>query len=167
MAPSGGLFLAIIGLGLIAAVVFSGDRLADLRIFFVGLGFGVVALMCAGRFSLGKPSRVQIAALVGAIVLEFVLFNVQGRMLPRETDESVRWMWINMIVGVHFLPMAVSFGPRLLLLGAICIAISIGGLSFPGLPREVLLLLDAMAKLVVGVWMFSDLSRRSRLANAA
>jgi hypothetical protein len=55
--------------------------------------------------------------MVTAIALEIILFNVQGRMLPQGTDESVRWMWISMIVGAHFLPMAISFGPRLLLLG--------------------------------------------------
>ena len=44
-------------------------------------------------------------------------------MLPSGTNESVRGMWISMIVGMHFLPMAISFGPRVLVLGAICIAL--------------------------------------------
>ena len=69
-----------------------------------------------------------------------------------------------MIVGVHFLPMAISFGPRVLVLGAICIAISIAGLNLPGLPGQAFLLMDALAKLVIGLWLLSDLSRRSRLA---
>jgi hypothetical protein len=167
MAPSGGLFLALVGIGLIAAVAFGGDHVADLRLFFVGVGLGLVALMFAGRLSLGTPTRVQIGALVAAIVLEVILFNVQGRILPRGTNESIRWMWISMIVGVHFLPMAISFGPRLLVLGAICIAISISGLSLPGVPGQVFLLMDASAKLVIGLWLFSDLSRRSRLVSAA
>jgi hypothetical protein len=163
MAPSGGLFLALVGMGLMAAVIFSGDEVADLRLFFVGVALGIVALMFASKLSLGKPTRVQVGALVAAIALEVLLFNVQGRMLPRGTSESVRWMWISMIVGVHFLPMAISFGPRLLMLGAICITISIAGLSLPGLPTEVFLLMDALAKLVIGLWLFSDLSRRSAL----
>jgi hypothetical protein len=37
MAPSGGLFLMLVGLGLMAAVAFGGDKPADLRIFFVGV----------------------------------------------------------------------------------------------------------------------------------
>ena len=123
MAPSGGLFLALVGIGLIAAVFFGGDQLADLRVFFVGVGLGLVALMFAGKLSLGKPTRVQIGALVAAIMLEVILFNVQGRMLPSGTNESLRWMWSSMIVGMHFLPMAISFGPRVLVLGAICIAL--------------------------------------------
>jgi hypothetical protein len=167
MAPSGGLFLAIVGVGLIAAVAFSGDTLADLRIFFVGVGLGTLALMFASKLSLGKPTRAQIGALGAAIALEVVLFNVQGRLLPRGTDESVRWMWISMIVGVHFLPMAISFGPRLLVLGFICIAIAIAGLSLPSVPGEAFLLMDAFAKLVIGLWLLSDLSRRSVLRSAA
>lgn len=156
MAPSGGLFLALVGLGLIAAVAFGGDRVADLRIFFVGVGLGLVALMFTSKLSLGTPTRLQIGALVAAVLLEVVLFNVQGRMLPQGTDESVRWMWICMIVGVHFLPMAISFGPRLLLLGAICIAISIAGLNLPSVPGEIFLLVDASSKLMIGLWLFSD-----------
>ena len=167
MAPSGGLFLALVGMGLIAAVAFRGDRVADLRLFFVGVGLGTVALMFAGRLSAGKPTRVQIGALVAAVALEVILLNVQGRMLPLGTDESVRWMWISMIVGVHFLPMAISFGPRMLMVGAICIAIAIAGLSFPKLPGEAFLLMDASAKLVIGLWLFSDLIRSSTLARRA
>lgn len=167
MAPSGGLFLVLVGLGLIAAVAFSGEKLADLRIFFVGVGLGIVALMFASKLSLGAPRRVQIGALVAAVALEIILFNVQGRMLPQGTNESVRWMWISMIVGVHFLPMAISFGPRLLVLGVICIAVATAGLSLPGLPSEAFLLTDALSKLVIGLWLFSDLSRRSTLTNAA
>ena len=75
-------------------------------------------------------------------------------------------MWISMIVGVHFLPMAISFGPRLLALGAFCIAVSVAGLSFPALPSEVCLLTDALGKLVIGLWLFSDRWRHSTLANA-
>jgi hypothetical protein len=166
MAPSGGLFLVLVGLGLISAVAFSGDQLVDLRIFFIGVGLGTVALIFASKLSLGTPTRAQRGALIAAVALEVILFNVQGRMLPRGTDESVRWMWISMIVGVHFLPMAISFGPRLFVLGTICIVISVADLSFSGLPTEAFLVMDALAKLVIGVWLFSDLFRRSALGSA-
>jgi hypothetical protein len=36
MAPSGGLFLVLVGLGLIAAVAFSGEKLADYESFSWG-----------------------------------------------------------------------------------------------------------------------------------
>jgi hypothetical protein len=43
--PAGGVFLALVGLGLMAAVAFGGDGVADLRMFFIGVGCGIVALM--------------------------------------------------------------------------------------------------------------------------
>jgi len=97
--------------------------------------------MFASKLSLGTPTRIQIGALVAAVAPEIILFNVQGRMLPQGTDQSVRWMWISMIVGVHFLPMAISFGPRLLVLGIICISVAVAGLSLPGVPSEAFLLM--------------------------
>lgn len=120
--------------------------------------------MFSGRLSLGKPTRLQLAGLVTAIALEVALFNVQGRLLPPGTDESVRWMWISMIVGVHFVPMAISFGPRLLALSAICIAISSVGLRVTSVAAEVILLLDATAKVAIGFWLFSDILRYAKRA---
>ena len=156
MVRSGGLFLALVGLGLIGGVLFSGNAPVNYVVFFVGVALGVVALMFAGPLSFGSPTRIQVAALVAAVALEVVLLNIQGRMLPQGTDESVRWLWISMIVGVHFLPMAISFGPRLLALGAICIANAIVGLLLPAVPYEAFGLFDGFAKLAFGIWLFFD-----------
>lgn len=156
MTTSGGLFLALVGSGLVAAVILGGDKPANLGIFFVGLGLGVIALMFARKLSQFRPTRGQIIAMNAAIALEVVLFIAQGQLLPRGTEASVRWMWTSMIVGVHFLPMAICFGPRMLLLGSICIALATIGLTFPGLRVEPLLILDALAKLGTGLWMLSD-----------
>jgi len=156
MVRSGGLFLALVGLGLIGGVLFSGDALVNYVVFFVGVALGLVALMFAGPLSFGSPTRSQVAALVVAVVLEGVLLNIQGRMLPRGTDESVRWLWISMIVGAHFLPMAMSFGPRLLGLGSICIGSAVAGLLLPTVPYEAFALVDGFAKLAFGLWLFSD-----------
>jgi hypothetical protein len=156
MSPAGGLFIALVGAGLIAAVGFSGAALVNYIVFFVGSGLGIMALLFAGRLSIGKPTRIQIFTLAAAIVLELALFIIMGRMLPPGTGESVRWKWVSMIVGVHFLPMAISFGPRLLVLGAFCIVISISGLFLSNVPSELFLLLDGAAKLLFGLWLFSD-----------
>jgi hypothetical protein len=156
MVRSGGLFLALVGLGLIGAVLFSGDALVNYTVFFAGVALGVAALMFSGPLSFGSPKRFQVAALVAAVVLEVALLNIQGRVLPAGTDESVRWLWISMIVGVHFLPMAISFGPRLLALGAICIANAIAGLLLTAVPYEAFGLFDGFAKLAFGIWLLSD-----------
>jgi hypothetical protein len=82
----------------------------------------------------GKPTRLQIAALAFAIGLEVLFLIVLGRSLPRGTPEQIRWLWVSMIVGLHFLPMGVSFGPRLLVLGGTCIVNA--GLLSTGVPTK-------------------------------
>jgi hypothetical protein len=80
------------------------------------------------------------------------LFVVMGHALPRGTSEDVRWLWVLMIVGVHFVPMAVSFGPIFALLGGACIANAALGLLLPTAPYELFGFVDGALKVVVGAW---------------
>ena len=151
MARSGGLFLVLIGAALIAAIAFSGDALVNYTVFYVGAGLAVLSLFLSGRLSVGTPTRVQLAALAGAIALEVALFVAMGHTLPPGTSERVRWLWVLMIVGVHFVPMAVCFGPIFVLLGGACMANAALGLVLPGVPYETFGLVDGALKVVVGV----------------
>jgi len=151
MARRGGLFLVLIGAALIAAIAFSGAALVNYTVFFVGAGLAVLSLFLSGRLSVGSPTRMQIAALAAAIGLEVALFVVMGRTLPPGTSEHVRWLWVLMIVGVHFVPMAISFGPMFLLLGGACMANAALGLLLPGAPYEAFGLIDGALKVVVGI----------------
>ena len=151
MARRGGLFLVLIGAGLIAAIALSGDALVSYRVFFAGLGVAIASLLVSGRRSDGRPTRAQVLALAAAIALEAVLFALLARLLPPGTSEPVRWLWVLLIVGVHFLPMAVSFGPLFLLLGGACISNAALGLLLPEVPFELFGLVDGALKLVVGV----------------
>jgi hypothetical protein len=159
MVRGGGLFLMLIGAGLICAIAFSGDALVDYTIFFVGVGVATISLFAVRRLSQGSPTRLQIGALISAIALEIILFAIMGRTLPPGTAEHVRWLWVSMIVGIHFLPMALCFGPRMLLLGGACIANAIMGLLIPQMPYEIFGLLDGFLKLGFGVWLFAPRSR--------
>jgi len=156
MVRTGGLFLTLIGLGLIAAVLDSGAALVDYRIFFGGLVLALGSLALARPLSLGRPTTRQRTALGGAIALEIVLFGVLRRLLPPGTTESAQWLWMSLVVGVHFVPMALAFGPRLLLLGGFCIACAAAGLLAPAAPAGAFLLLDGAAKVACGAWLFSD-----------
>ena len=154
MVRGGGLFLMLIGAGLIGAIAFSGGGLVNYTVFFVGVGVATISLFAARHLSQGSPTRLQIAALIFAIALEIILFGVMGRTVPRGTAENVRWLWVLMIVGIHFLPMALCFGPRMLLLGGACIANAMVGLLLPHLPYEIFGLLDGCFKLGFGLWLF-------------
>ena len=150
MARRGGLFLVLIGASLIAAIALGGDELVSYPVFFAGLGLAVVSLFVSGRLSDGRPTRAQLLALAVALALEVVLFAILPRVLPPGTSEPVRWLWVLMIVGVHFLPMAVSFGPLFLLLGGACISNAALGLLLPEVPFELFGFVDGALKLLVG-----------------
>jgi hypothetical protein len=154
MRRAGGAFLVLIGLGLIGGIAFSGPALVNYNIFFIGAGAGVVSLFFARRLSTNRPARLQVLALVGAILLEIVLFVMMGRLLPRGTAEPIRWLWVSMIVGVHFIPMAVCFGPRFAVLGLACIANALLGLLMPQLPYELFGIVDGGLKVGFGLWSF-------------
>jgi hypothetical protein len=151
MARGGGLFLVLIGAGLIAAIAFSGAALVNYTVFYVGAGLAVLSLFFSDRLSPGKPTRAQIAALAGAIALEVALFVVMGHALPPGTPERVRWLWVLMIVGIHFAPMAVAFGPVFVLLSGACMANAALGLMLPAAPYELFGLVDGALKVVVGL----------------
>jgi hypothetical protein len=151
MARRGGLFLVLIGAALIAAIALGRDTLVSYPVFFAGLGLAVLSLFVSGRLSDGTPTRAQLLALAVALAVEAVLFALLPRVLPPGTSEHVRWLWVLMIVGVHFLPMAVSFGPLFLLLGGACISNAALGLLLPEVPFGLFGFVDGALKVFVGV----------------
>jgi Family of unknown function (DUF6609) len=152
MLRAGGAFLVFIGLGLVGAIAFSGSALVNYNVFFGGAAAGVLALFFARPLSLGRPTRVQVVALAAAILLEVALFIAMGRTLPPNTEEHVRWLWVSAVVGVHFLPMALSFGPRFFVLGTLCICNAAVGLLASSLPYEIFGIVDGMLKVGFGIW---------------
>src|SRR5690606_31956351 len=80
--------------------------------FLIGTALAIMSLVFAKVLTYGKPTRIQIIALVIAIILEIVLLIIMVNVSPSDIAASVRLMWVLIIVGVHFLPMAISFGPR-------------------------------------------------------
>jgi Family of unknown function (DUF6609) len=152
MLRAGGAFLLFIGLGLVGAIAFSGSALVNYNIFYAGAGAGVVSLSFTRRLSSKRPTRLQVLALAAAIVLEVILFAVMVRTLPSGTEEQIRWLWVSAIVGVHFLPMSISFGPRFFVLGCLCIGNAVFGLLASSIPYEVFGIVDGTLKIGFGVW---------------
>ena len=151
---AGGLFVAVMGVGIGGGIAFSGPALVNYAVFYAALAIAIGSLFLAGYLSQGEPSRLQIAALAGAIVLEVALIIAMARLLPLGTAEHVRWLWVLGIVGVHFVPMALSFGPGFLCLGLACIANAAVGLRLQAVPFEIFGLIDGALKLAVGLWLF-------------
>lgn len=151
IARGGGLFLILLGLGIIGGVLFARDGIVNNGVFFVGVGLATVSLFASRRLSYGRPTRTQIVALCAAIVMEIVLMNVIGRTVA--PDLRIRWLWALVVVGVHFLPMTLAFGPRVLLLGLLCIASAGLSLAVGSVPFAIVGLVDGTLKTGFGAWM--------------
>lgn len=106
------------------------------------------------------PGRFQIMALVFAVVLEMILFFIMIQVLPADVAGSVRLMWILLIVGIHFLPMAISFGPRFGILGMLCIVNALTALILIGAVNEIFLLVDGALKFGFGIWLFKTKDKK-------
>lgn len=143
---SGGLFLILIGAGIVADVAINSA-------FVAGTVLAVISLIFAKQLSFGRPTRLQIIALAGAILLEAGLLILISRLLPEGTAAQVRSMWVLIIVGVHFLPMALCFGPRFGILGLLCMINGLTGLYLSQVPADLFLVTDGSLKLGFGLWL--------------
>src|SRR5690606_35531760 len=110
---SGGLFLVLIGAGIIFNTVLNGA-------FIAGTMLAVLPLLFAKVLAFGNPTLIQITALTLAIILEVVLLLVMVNKLPPDAPIHVRLMRVLLIVVVIFLPMAIFFVPSF---AVICILI--------------------------------------------
>lgn len=147
----GGLFLMCVGAGFLTGLLVPKHWIpCAIAGFFAGfVASGLSALLP----SLGTPSVVQIAGLVGSFLLEAgLLWFVLTRW--RDRDERTLGLAIVLVVGVHFITMGLAHGPLIAGLGVLCVANAGLGLLVPAIPLRGAYLVDALLKLGFGVWMF-------------
>lgn len=150
----GGLFLIIVGVGIIAGGVVPRFRGVALAVF------GLIAAVLTASFArqlaapFGTPTALQVWSLIGAVVLELALIPLVVRRLRHEGSRAVT-LAVLLVVGLHFLPMALAFGPLMLVLSLSVCLISVSGFLVARLPLSMLWLLDGGAKLGVGgvMWL--------------
>ena len=153
MIRSGGLFVVFAGVGIVVGTFAGGAQAASRPIFFIATGIGLTLLFALGdRLSYGSPSRTQLVALYGAILLEILLF-VALPVFLRTSSARVFWLWALVVVGVHFLPMGVAFGPAIGLLGGLCILNAGAGLLLSRVPFLVFGVVDGLLKMAFGMRM--------------
>ena len=75
--------------------------------------------------------------------------------------EDRLWYRTMIIVGLHFLPMAIVFGPRMLFLGTACIVNAAIGFVAPVVPFSLISVVDGVLKVGFGMWMLSTKRLRS------
>ena len=150
MAPAGGLFIATVGVGIVLGALFP-----DKRDFLLVCAFIVAtaALVIFGGHLMapfGIPTRLQLWFLFGSIALEIVLFHFGMPRYRRGGERSARLASL-FIVGLHFLPMAVAFGPMCLTLGVVlCLCSGTGLWIRPGVSVTGLWAADGLLKIAFG-----------------
>ena len=154
MVRAGGLFILIVGVAILA-----GALLPSKRSFLLILGFIVASVMIvllAARLAapFGNPAPVQLWFLFGAIAFEFVLIRFMNARY-RQKGERALLLATLFAVGLHFLPMAVAFGPMCFALGLVLCAWSGIGVWFGlNLPLDLFWGMDGVFKIAFGALMF-------------
>jgi hypothetical protein len=154
MVRAGGVFISIMGVGVVSGAVVPGGR--RLLLVLGALVATIAIVLLAARLSapFGTPTRLQLWFLFGSIAAEAVLIRV-GVGLYRLAGERSLLLAILFAVGLHFLPMAVAFGPYCAALGAtLCASAGFGLWLRPDIGLNKLWALDGIIKIAFGAAMF-------------
>jgi hypothetical protein len=151
---SGGLFLILVG----TAIVLGGlvPRRRGLLLAAGGVVAAAVVGLSAGALTrpLGWPTRAQILSLLIAVAFEIAAI-VWVRHRLRSRGERTAALAILFVVGLHFLPMGVAFGPVIAVLGLATAINSAAGLRlFRAMPLQGFWLADGGLKIAAGALMF-------------
>jgi hypothetical protein len=149
MAPFGGLFIAIVGLGIVL-----GAPIIRFRNYLLIAGFVAASagLTFGGRFlspQAAAPTRLQVAWLIFAIVVEIVLIGLAVARWRGKGERKLQLV-ILAIVGGHFLLMIPAFGSVMLRLGLATMANAGLALAVPAMPLWLTWLIDGGLKILFG-----------------
>lgn len=155
MIRAGGLFILIMGIGVLLGGLWPRLRMAMLMAGGAGATLAIILTANVLTRPLGVPTRTQFWALLAAIALEIVLIRVAVARYKGAGERPFLFA-ILFVVGIHFLPMAITFGPLCALLG-LCAMIN-GGIGLWA-SRDISLnrawLIDGVLKLSFGGLMFA------------
>ena len=153
MARAGGLFILIMGLGVLLGAVVPTRRRS---LLILGAAVATIALVfTAARLSapFGSPTKLQLWFLFASIGAEAILVRVAVALYRRAGERSLL-LAILFAVGLHFFPMAVAFGPVCAALGGtLCVCAGIGLWVRPGIALDRLWAADGLIKIAFGAIM--------------
>ena len=153
MARAGGLFIFIMGIGVVLGAILPNRR--RLLLIFGALVATIALVFSAARLSapFGAPTKLQLWFLFGSIGAEAILIRVAVAMYRRAGERSLL-LAILFAVGLHFFPLAVAFGPMCAALGGtLCACAGIGLWLRPGIALNKLWASDGFIKMAFGAIM--------------
>lgn len=149
----GGLFLIIIG-----AMIIAGAPLPRARNKLVAAGLALASIVTAIAapslaHPLGTPTWQQILVLAGCVLLEMILIQAVVRYVYHLGERTII-LSVLLVVGLHFIPMALAFGPIIGILGIMTILNAGVGLWLrPKMKLSTLWFFDGLLKLACGIMM--------------
>jgi hypothetical protein len=160
MAPSGGLFVLLLGLGIVLGALFMRAR------YFLLGASGGIAVLSLPAFArslttpLGIPSAIQVFSMVFAVAFEAAAIFMAIHHLRAHGERAVN-LGILLAVALHFLIMGPALGPVVVLLGVLTALNAWSGLRSQRLSLQAHWLLDGTLKLAAGtvLWFASHLPR--------
>jgi hypothetical protein len=168
MQQGGGSFLVCMGVAIIFAAF-------NMHYAFVALGCGAVAGVIASisvrlwrrRAGKARPRAFQVWMLIIAIAVEFALCAIIFPHLPADAHWRLGWFAALAIVAAHFLLMAWTFGPPIVLL-ALSITVWLASTFWlPAIPLSVVIGVDGALKLVFGLAMMTQIFGTPALRRAS
>lgn len=153
-----GLWLMLISLVLIVSAVCGGQFLVNPFIFLAGYYacfFGVnVNKKIRAKLSQGPISKFQIKMIYISIAALFLLmFCIAGPFIPGWHWRKI-WLGVLLATAIHFLLWFFVHGWNMVVLSVVCIIITVVGYAVPDISIFVICILDAIAKLICGIYLF-------------
>jgi len=154
MVRAGGLFILLMGVGVVLGASAPSRRKPLLAFGGVAATISIVLLGSILSKPFGAPTSVQLWALALSIVLEVVLIALIVWRF-KQLGERTFYLAILFVVGVHFLPMELAFGPLCLGLGLAAMTnAGIGLWMRRGISLNAAWLVDGLLKMGFGALMF-------------
>ena len=153
MMRGAGLFVLLVGLGITIGGILGKKFVVPMLI--VG---GVLAILSQivrvnGLTNFGGiPTQAQFYALYIGITFEAVLIGLVVYFI-RDRNSRRFWLWILLVVGLHFIVLAYAQGPPLLLLGILSMVNAIVGLRMTNVSYLKFWVIDGVLKVAIGAWM--------------
>jgi hypothetical protein len=153
MIRAGGVFIFTMGAGVVLGALLPTRRRLLLIIGAAVATIAIVFLAAPLSAPFGTPTRLQLWFLFGSICAEAILIRAAVALYRRAGERSLL-LAILFAVGLHFLPMAVAFGPVCAALGVtLCLCAGIGLWLRPGIPLNSLWATDGLIKMAYGAIM--------------
>lgn len=151
----GAVLFILVGLGIVIGGIGGRRWLLPSLITGAVLAITTMAVLSATKLifvGLGQPALYQWIIMAVGFGVEILLVNYVVFTIPDRNSRRF-WLWMLIVVGLHFLVFTFSHGPLAGLLGIVCILNAWIGLRLKNISYRVFWVSDGLLKIGFGIWM--------------